>query len=69
MLRKGVYTYDYMDDCKKLNETLLPEKRDFYSHLNMSCITAADFTNGKRVCKDYKIKKLGVYHNLYVQRD
>ena len=69
MLRKGVYTYDYMDECKKLNETLLPEKRDFYSHLNMAGITDADFTHAKRVCKDFKIKKLGEYHNLYVQRD
>ena len=30
-----------MDDWKKFNETL-PEKEDFYSHLNMEHITNAD---------------------------
>ena len=30
-----------MDDWKKFNETL-PEKEDFYSHLNMEDITSAD---------------------------
>ena len=34
-----------MDDWKKINETLLPEKEDFYSHLNMEDITDADYTH------------------------
>ena len=46
-----------MDDWEKFNETLLHEKEDFYSYLNME----------KIVCKDFKIKKLGEYHDLYVQ--
>ena len=32
----------------------------------MGNITDADYAHKKRVCKDFKIKKLG-YHNLYVQ--
>ena len=28
-----------MNDCKKFNETLLPEKFNIYSHLNMEDIT------------------------------
>ena len=28
-LRKTVYPYEYMDDCKKFNETTLAEKEDF----------------------------------------
>ena len=31
-----------MDDWKKLNETSLPEKEDFYSHLNIEDMTDAD---------------------------
>ena len=31
-----------MDDWEKLNETSLPEKEYFYSHLNMEDITDAD---------------------------
>ena len=36
-LRKGVYPYEYMDDCEKFNETTLPEK-EFYRNLNMEML-------------------------------
>ena len=58
-----------MDHWEKLSETLLPEKEDFYSHLNMEDITDADYAHAKRVSKDFEIKNLGEYHNLYVQSD
>ena len=67
-LEKGVYFYEYMDDWEKFNETSLPET-DFYSHLNMEDITDADYAHVKRVCKEFEIKKLGEYHNLYVKSD
>ena len=69
LLQKGVYPYEYMDDWEKFNETLLPKKEDFYSHLNMEDITDADYAHAKRVCKDFEIKNLGEYHDLYVQSD
>ena len=34
---------------KKTNDTLLPEKEDFYSHLNIDDITDFDYTHAKRV--------------------
>ena len=52
----------------KFNETSLPEKEGFYSHLNMEDITDADYAYAKRVCKDFEIKNLGKY-DLYVQND
>ena len=55
-----------MDDWKKFSEISLPEKEDFYSQLTMEDITKADYTHRKRVCKDFEIKKLGEYHDLYV---
>ena len=58
-----------MDDWEKFNETSLPEKEDFYSHLNIEDITDADYAHAKRVCKDFEIKNLGEYHDLYVQSD
>ena len=69
LLRKGVYPYEYMDDWEKFNETTLPEKENFYSHLNMEDITDADYAHAKRVSKDFEIKNLGEYHDLYVQGD
>ena len=44
------------------------KKKHFNSHLNMKD-TDADYTNGKRVCKEFEIKNLGEYHDLYVQSD
>ena len=58
-----------MDDWEKSNETSLPEKEDFCSHLNMEDITGADYAHRKRGCKDFEIKNLGEYHDLYVQSD
>ena len=51
-LQKVVYPYEYMGDWEKFNELPLPEKEDFYSHLNMEDITDADYAHRKRVCKD-----------------
>ena len=39
----------------------LPEKENFYSHLNVEDITDADYTHAKRVCEDFEIKHLGEY--------
>ena len=58
LLPKGAYPYEYIDDWKKFNKTSLPEKEDFYSHLNTEDITDADDTHAKRVCEDFEIKHL-----------
>ena len=66
-MQKCGYPYKYLDDWEKLNETSLPEKEDFYCHLNMEDITDVDFTHAKRIFKDLEITNLGEYHDLYVQ--
>ena len=58
-----------MDDWEKFNETSLPEKNDFYIHLNVEDVTDADYAHEKRVCKDFEIRNLGEYHDLYDQSD
>ena len=69
LLRKGFYPYEYMDDWEKFIETALPEKEEFYSSLSMEEFTDADYMHGKRVCKDFKIKNLGEYHDWYLKSD
>ena len=56
LVQKGVYPYEYIDDWKKFNATSLPEKEDFYSHLNMEDITDADYAHANRVCKNFEKK-------------
>ena len=35
----------------------------------MEDITDADYAHAKSVCKDFEIKNVGEYHDLYVQSD
>ena len=35
LLQKSVYLFECVNDWKKINETPLLDKEDFYSHLNM----------------------------------
>ena len=57
LLRKGVYSYEYMDQWKKF-ETKLPKTEQIYSNLNLENITDADYMHAKRICKDFEIKKI-----------
>ena len=42
LLRKGVYPYEYMDSWERFDETSLPDKKAFYSKLNLEDITKKD---------------------------
>ena len=59
MMGKVVYAFEYMDDWKKINETSLPEKKDFYSHINMEHTSAVDYTHAKKACRNFEIRDLG----------
>ena len=69
LLRKGVYTYEYMDSWDKFNETSIPNKEYFYSNLTMENITETDYIHANNVFKTFKLNNLGNYHDLYVQSD
>ena len=45
-----------MDNWENFSATSLPEKENFYSHLNMEDITDSDYEHIKTVCKYFKIK-------------
>ena len=67
-LRKDVYPYEYIDTWEKCDETPLPDKKAFYSKLNLEDITDKDYEHAQKVWKVFKIN-LGEYHDLYVQSD
>ena len=56
-----------MDGWEKFNEISLPEKEGFYSHLNMEGLTDVGYAHAERVCKDFKIRNLRDFHDLYVR--
>ena len=69
LLRKGVYPYEYMDSWERFNETSLPDKKAFYSELNLEDITDKDYAHAQKVFRELKLKIIGDYHDLYVQSD
>ena len=69
LLRKGLFSYEYMDSWETFDETSLPDKEAFYSSLNKEDITVADRRHAKRVFKKFISKNLGNYRDLHVQSD
>ena len=49
LLRKGFYTYEYMDSWKRFKEESLPDKESFYSELNDEHITDDDYAHAQNV--------------------
>ena len=57
LLRKGIYPYEYMDSWERFDETKLPNKKAFYSELNLDDIIDEDYIHAKKVFEELKIKK------------
>ena len=69
LLRKGVYSYEYMDSWKRFKEESLPDKESFYSKLNKEHVTDEDYAHAQKVWDTFRAKNFGEYHDLYVQSD
>ena len=69
LARKGIYPYDYMNGIEKFSDETLPAKEEFYSKLNDCGISDEDFDHAKRILKEFGMKKLGEYHDLYLKSD
>ena len=69
LLRKEAYPYEYMDSLERFNETILPNKKVFYSKLYLEDITNEGYIHAQKVFEEFKLKNLGEYHDLYVQGD
>ena len=69
LIRKGIYPYEYMDNWDHFEETSLPPKSSFYSKLSMSGVSNQGYEHACRIWRDFGIKNLGEYHNLYLKTD
>ena len=68
LTRKRVYPYEYMSSFDKFKESLPPIEA-FYSKLNMSKIGEDDYQHAQQVWKEFGIRNLGDYHDLYLRTD
>ena len=48
LLRKGVYRCEYMNSWERFNEAALPNKKSFYSELNLENITYKDYAYAQK---------------------
>ena len=67
LLRKGVYPYDHMNERERFKEIALPKREKLYNRLNIEDITEVDYVHAKKVYKDFEIKNLGEYRDLYLK--
>ena len=58
-----------MTDWDKFKEMKLPPREAFYSKLNMSGVGNEDYEHVNRVWKEFGLKDLGEYHDLYLKTD
>ena len=58
-----------MTSWDKFEETERPPIEAFYSELNMSGVSEDDYQHAQWVWKEFRIRNLGEYHDLYLQTD
>ena len=56
-----------MSSWDHFEEMQLPPIEAFYSKLNMSSISSDDYQHAQRVWKEFRIRNLGDYHDLYLR--
>ena len=69
LIRKGIYPYEYMDNWGRFEETTLPPASSFHSKLNMFGVSDQDYEHACKVWRDFGIRNLGEYHDLYLLTD
>ena len=58
-----------MDSWDRFKETSLPSIESFYSNLNMSGVSEMDCKHAHKVWREFGIRNMGEYHDLYLRTD
>ena len=56
-------------ELKSFRKKNLPTKEKFFSKLNDCGISDEDFDHAQRIWKEFGMKNLGEYHDLYLKSD
>ena len=69
LLRKGVYSYDFVSSPEIFNKTSLPNKSEFYNKLTDTEISEADYKHAQEVWNTFCMTDFGQYYDLYLKTD
>ena len=58
-----------MDSWDRVKETTLPPASSFHSKLNKSGVSNQDYKHACKVWRDFEIRNLEEYHDLYLRTD
>ena len=64
-----MFPYEYWDGPDKMNESHLPEKEAFCSHLIGDGISDEDYQHAQQVWRAFNLQNLGKYHDIYLKTD
>ena len=67
LLRKGVFSYEWFDDIKKLDGTVFQPIEAFYS-LTGEGVSEESYEHGQKVWKKRGFKTMRNYHDFYCTR-
>ena len=69
VIRKGVFPYEWLTHVANLDQNCLPQKDQFFSRLNSTGITDADYAHAKDVWKTFEMSTMREYHDLFLKTD
>lgn len=67
--RKGIFPYEYLNSWNKLHDTQLPSRQNFFSKIKNCEVSESEYQYARRVWKEFDIKTLGEYAELYLKID
>ena len=68
-VKESTHTNIYMNSWDRFKETTLPPASSFYSKLNISGVSDQDYKHACKVWREFGIRDLGEYHDLYLRTD
>jgi len=69
LIRKDIFSYEYIDCFEKLEDTCLPPRESFYSSLTGDTVSEDNYAHAVNVWQRFSIRTLGEYSDLHLKTD
>ena len=69
LLTKQIYPYEFIDSVDRFSDRELPDIDKFHNTLTDEPLPRADYEHAQRVWREFNIRNMGEYHDLYVLTD